>query len=401
MTELTLQAPAQKAPVQADDAAPTARSRNAGLDALRATLTLLVIFHHTALTYGAIGGWYYREVPTDGRIETKLLIFFCTLNQAYFMGLFFLLAGYFTPAAVEKNGALAYCRERLLRLGVPLMVYGFIIGPATIALARTRDGWPFLGNLMQLWQRGLYFENGPLWFAQALLIFAGGYLIWRGIASRFDDSKLKDSPPSARPFPSNTAIALTILATGATAFALRLVWPVSQQVFGLQLGYFASYVVLFIVGCAGAPGRWLDKFPEEQRRLWRIVTRIAIPVLPAVVLLAPYIPQLQGDTMGGWNIQAAVYAFWEPFVAWGLILTLLSVYRRTFPTLNSIWAALSRRAYAIYIIHPPVLVAIALAWRQVAAPHMVKFAVTGTLACLACFWIAGLLVRFTPARRII
>jgi hypothetical protein len=60
-----------------DLAAPAAQSRNAGLDALRATLTVLVLFHHSAITYGAIGGWFYREVPTDGRLETRLLILFC------------------------------------------------------------------------------------------------------------------------------------------------------------------------------------------------------------------------------------------------------------------------------------------------------------------------------------
>jgi len=29
---------------------------------LRGYLTALVLFHHTAITYGAIGGWYYREL---------------------------------------------------------------------------------------------------------------------------------------------------------------------------------------------------------------------------------------------------------------------------------------------------------------------------------------------------
>ncbi len=390
MTELSL-----KAPVKAHDAAVAAQSRNAGLDALRATLTLLVIFHHTALTYGAIGGWYYREVVPDGRLDTRLLIFFCTLNQAYFMGLFFLLAGYFTPAAVNKNGSLAYAGERLLRLGLPLMFYGFFIGPETIALARTTNGRSFLANLTRLWDRGFYFENGPLWFAQALLIFAAGYLVWRRIVPKLDGK-----PPSVRPFPSNATIALAILTTGAAAFALRLVWPVGKQVFGLQLAYFASYVVLFVAGCAGSAGKWLEDFPEQQRRLWWRVSLIAIPVLPAVVLLAPAIPALGGDTSGGWNIQAVVYAFWEPFVAWGLILTLLSTYARVFPSLNTTWAALSRRAYAIYIIHPPMLVAVALAWRELEAPHLVKFALTGSLAGLLCFGIAGLLLR-TPIRRIV
>ena len=32
------------------------KARNGGIDALRAAVTLLVVFHHTAITYGAIGG---------------------------------------------------------------------------------------------------------------------------------------------------------------------------------------------------------------------------------------------------------------------------------------------------------------------------------------------------------
>ena len=50
--------------------------RNSGLDALRAALTVLVLLHHTAITYGAIGGWFYRELPTDGGLETRRLGFF-------------------------------------------------------------------------------------------------------------------------------------------------------------------------------------------------------------------------------------------------------------------------------------------------------------------------------------
>ncbi len=68
-------------------------SHNAGFDALRAFLTVLVVLHHTALTYGAIGGWFYRELPTSAALSSQLLVFFCTVNQSFFMGLFFLLAG--------------------------------------------------------------------------------------------------------------------------------------------------------------------------------------------------------------------------------------------------------------------------------------------------------------------
>lgn len=358
--------------------------RNTGLDALRAALTLLVLFHHSAITYGAIGGWFYREVPTDGRFEIKLLVFFCTVNQAFFMGLFFLIAGYFTPGSVARKGAVGFIKDRLLRLGVPLLVFGFVIGPATIALAATARGRSFEVTLLSLWERGV-FENGPLWFAQALLIFSVLPLLWR----RWP----------ALPFPSNRILLAAALGVGATAFALRLVWPVGVNVFGLQLGYFASYVVLFVAGNAGASGQWLVKVPDPQRILWRRIGWLALLVLPAVVLAAPFVPLLQGNSSGGWTLQAVVYAFWEPLVAWGIILSLLHRFARRH--CGPIWAVLARRAFAIFIIHPPVLVAIALAWREVSAPHLVKFAVTGTATCLVCYGLAGLLLRVPAIRRIV
>jgi peptidoglycan/LPS O-acetylase OafA/YrhL len=73
--------------------------RNSGLDALRASLTLLVIFHHCAITYGAIGGWYYHEVAPEKSLASVVLVLFCTINQAYFMGLFFFLAERGRPAS--------------------------------------------------------------------------------------------------------------------------------------------------------------------------------------------------------------------------------------------------------------------------------------------------------------
>lgn len=48
----------------------------------------------------------------------------------------------------------------------------------------------------------------------------------------------------ARPFPSNRALATAALGTGAAALLLRLRWPAGEAVLSLQIGYFASYVVL-------------------------------------------------------------------------------------------------------------------------------------------------------------
>jgi peptidoglycan/LPS O-acetylase OafA/YrhL len=62
-----------------------AQTRNAGIDALRATLTLLVVFHHAAITYGASGSWFYTEIKPSGAPSSLLLTIFCAYNQAFFM----------------------------------------------------------------------------------------------------------------------------------------------------------------------------------------------------------------------------------------------------------------------------------------------------------------------------
>jgi peptidoglycan/LPS O-acetylase OafA/YrhL len=110
---------------------------------------------------------------------------------------------------------------------------------------------------------------------------------------------------------------------------------------------------------------------------------------------------LHGPAEGGLNVQALVYAFWEQFVAWGVILGLLTLFQRRFASLTGFWRRLARRAYPIYIIHPPVLVSVALAWRDVAAPALVKFLVTGSLACALCYGIAGLALRIPVVARIV
>ncbi len=366
--------------------------RNRGLDDLRGALTLLVVFHHAAITYGAQGGWFYQEVRPGNDVSSLLLTVFCAVNQAWFMGAFFLIAGYFTPPALARRGGPAFARERLLRLGLPLLGFVLVLGPLTVALALTARGRPMLDTLAAIAGR-LVFIPGPMWFVMALLLFSAGAMLWGGLTRGRSFAR-------ERPFPKNGVMLAAAIFTGALALVLRQAWPVGASVAGLQLGYFASYVVLFAAGCLGAAGGWLERVPPVQVRFWGIVALCALPVLPLAVLAAPLLPVLQASPNGGMSLPAALYAFWEPFVAWGLILLALAWAAGRGPP-GPLRAALGRRAYAIYVIHPPVLVGIALLWRAVPAPALVKFAVTGSLACVACFVLAGWLLRLRAVARVL
>jgi peptidoglycan/LPS O-acetylase OafA/YrhL len=358
--------------------------RTVFIDHLRVALTALVLFHHAAITYGAAGGWYLREAPEGSSLA---LTVFVALNQAFFMGFFFLIAGYFTPGSYDRKGPWRFASDRLLRLGLPLLVFGFVLDPLTVALAHAHS----VPDVFAIWGRmmsRLWFSSGPLWFAQALLNFAAAYMVWRAIAG---------PPPRAeRPLPGHGAIFASAVAVGAAAFLLRLEWPVGEAVSNLQLGYFASYIVMFAAGVAAVRGRWLERVGPSLAGPWLAVSAVALLGFLAAIAI--------GGTRGyagGWTVKAAIYAFFEPFFAWGVILGLLLLFR-TRLNVPMRWSAfLAGRAYTVYVIHPPVLVGVALALQPLDAPMAVKFLLAGTLACVASTLAASAILLVPGARRVL
>jgi peptidoglycan/LPS O-acetylase OafA/YrhL len=359
-------------------------NRTPFIDHLRVAMTALVVFHHAAITYGAAGGWYLREEPEG---SSHWLVLFVTLNQAFFMGFFFLIAGYFTPASYDRKGAWRFAADRLLRLGLPLLVFGFVLDPLTVALAHAHSPEGVFVRWGRMMAQG-WFSSGPLWFAEALLIFAAAYMVWRAI----------DGAPARteRPLPGHRAVFVAAMAVGVAAFLLRLVFPVGDTISNLQLGYFASYVLLFAAGIAGARGRWLERVELRLAIPWLLVSVIAL-----LGLLGSFRFATPGGYLGGFTIKAAIYAFFEPFFAWGVILGLLWLFR-TRLNVGTRWSAfLSARAYTVYVIHPPVLVGVALALQPVVAPAWVKFVMAGTLACCASVLMSSLILLTPGARRVL
>src|SRR5215831_13324173 len=98
-------------------------------DHLRAALIILVVLHHVAVMYGAGAPFYYVEPPYTDGLAFVVLLLFILLNQGYFMGLLFLVAGYFTPGSFDRKGPRPFLRDRALRLFVPLVAFVLLLNP--------------------------------------------------------------------------------------------------------------------------------------------------------------------------------------------------------------------------------------------------------------------------------
>lgn len=371
--------------------------RDLYIDCLRSIMTITVLLHHTAITYGAPGGWFYHELYPSAKLSSVLLTLFCATNQAYFMGFFFLLAGYFTPGSLERKGYARFLADRFLRLGLPLLAFILVLGPVTAALVTAYEGKGFWSTFAYLWHHAIII-NGPLWFAQALLIFCLGYCTWRAV---FGPSPADSSRP-LRTVPVYSHWLLSAVIVGAVSLVIRQFVPVGKNVFGLQLGYFAPYIFLFAVGICAWRYDWLRQLQWRKVCPWIITLIIAWPLMPLSIVIAMRVfAPGKADFAGGHSWPAVLYAFWDPFVSWGLIAGWLLFARLFMNQPSALWSWLNRRAYAVYIIHPPVLVGISILLHPWLAPALLKFAVTGTLTCIATWLIADPLARIRGIRRIV
>lgn len=360
------------------------------IDHLRVALTMLVIVHHLSITYGAqCPCWYYQEPTKDGFTSLSLSALLL-VNQSFFMGLFFLLAGYFTPGSYERKGAATFLKDRLLRLGVPLLIFFVVLNPL-VAYLGAGAPLPYWQFLLQYGPKLI--GPGPLWFVEALLVFDCLYALWRRFSEKRGASRLDMS----KPLTLRLVVSFMLLLVVAT-FLVRLVFPFGWTVPGVNIipSNFPQYIGLFIAGTLAARSKWLLTIPGRLGKLGLGAALVATCLLFPLAVLSG-----NGAFSGGVHWQAFVYALWESIMAVGLGLGLLVVFRRYFNRQGRLGKFLSAQAYTVYIVHALVIVILALLLRDLHLYPLLKFVLVVLIGVPLCFGCAYLVRKLPFAQKIL
>jgi peptidoglycan/LPS O-acetylase OafA/YrhL len=387
----------------ASQAKSSTKARLFFVDNLRILLITLVVLHHLAITYGHTGGWYYYEGQPD-ELTTILFTIFTAVNQAFFMGFFFMISGYFTPSSYDRKGTGPFLKDRFLRLGIPLLFYIIVIEPLLVyVLAVNIRG--FGGSLGQYLAR--YFESqyvrnfslgtGPLWFLEALLIFAVIYALWRRLAK----PEAPVPPQDDGKVPGNMAIAMFGLTLGVITFIVRIWLPIGWNfdLLNLQLPFFPQYIALFVLGLMAYRRNWFMGVSEAAGRLWFGITIALIVLLPVMFILGG--ADDPTPFMGGVHWQALVLALWEQLLCMGMIITLLVWFRKRFNHQGSLAKTMSASAYTVFIIHAPVAVLVALTLQDLNLYPLIKYPLVALIVVPLCFLLATLIRKLPLAREIL
>ena len=364
------------------------------IDNLKVGLITLVVLQHALITYGVEGDWYYTQKTTYiGAVIPMGLV--AVLSQSFFMGFFFFLSAYFIPGSYHRKGPARFVKDRLIRLGIPLAFYSFILSPVLIYLVYYFGEGHHISFIQFL--RGFHdwIDFGVLWFVAALLLFTLVYVAWRLVSKRY-----KSKPLAA---PSSRTILWFAVAVGIISFLVRVVFPIGWILHpvGFQVAYFSQYVALFILGLAASNNNWLDTFPYDWGiRFARYAARILIFLILIPVLEATA-KTPQAWFTGGLHWQQLLYAVWEQLTGFSIIVALLTYGKKLWNKSSPLMGKLSRNAYAVFIFHPLVLIALALSLRNWDVDPAFKFLVVAPLAIVGSFLLASVITSIPGVRKII
>ncbi|HET6255955.1 MAG TPA: acyltransferase family protein [Puia sp.] len=372
-------APAPPADIVQPAPARPAAVRLIFIDNLRWVMIMFVLSMHAAVTYSGQGGWYYKEQAPIGKPELFIFVTYQAFLQSFFMGLLFFVAGYFVPGAYDKKGPVRFIRDRAFRLGLPTLLYILIIGPVTEYVANGNwEGGPKLAG------------NGPLWFCAALLVFCLGYALFRVLSRR----KAAGQP---RPFPGAVKVTGLILLIATASFFVRIPWPNGTSFYNMQFCYFSQYILFFIAGTLAYRQSWLTTMTKATGVWWGRVGRWGgLIVWFAVLILGGALTGQKAAFSGGWTGQSAGLCFWEALTGVGLSIGCLALFRERFNRQGR-WAKFfSDNAFAVYVFHPPILIAITLGMAGLHWPPLVKFVVAAALSIAASFTLCASVFRRIP-----
>jgi fucose 4-O-acetylase-like acetyltransferase len=379
------------------------------LDNLKIFFVILVIFTHVMVTYGGRGSWYYyatlnETFPADilTTITLYMIAGIAAILLPSIMGLFFLMGGYFSPKSLERKGVSSFWKERILRLGIPVLLYVLLINPVIYYLLATSGIQPwsstlaagsfleyYIGNFLSLPDFVDFMtEFAITWFLVVLLIFTAVYTIWRQITK--NESIHRRIPEELR-IPKFIYLFLLAIGLGILSFLVRITYPIEQWPLGLPIGYMIQYFMMFGVGVIAVRYGWFDHMTRHHVKIW------AITIFAVIMLYFTYFFVFVGVEsdytlfFGGLNQEALVFALVDNIICMGMIFVLIKIFYAKFNTGGSMQKVLADNSYLVYLIHPFIVLPISLGLAPVYLSPLIKMAIVVSVSVILCYLITYLI----------
>ena len=337
------------------------------LDNLKVCLTVLVIMHHAGQAYGNGGAWAYT--PSNPAEFMPWIWHFFSTNAAFFMGLYFFISGYFVPGSFDKQGSKQFIRKKLLRLGVPLLFMGAIIGVLT--------GKP---------------EIGHMWFVESLLVFCLVYALIRHNIPHYQLSIV-----NCQLFkPTIIGLLIVALLMGIGSYFIRQVspqdhwiWPFGIIPLPMEPAHYLQYVMMFVLGILAYRFQWLDRMGNGTG-----FTTLLIGVALAV-----------GNYLrdgGAWNdFVWQWFGIYESLMCVFISFGLMWLFREFVSTTSRFWQWCAAQSYGAYVFHLLLMIVLQNVVDSIWMGAFGKFFFIGIVTTILSFLLTWIVRMITGVKRVL
>jgi len=356
---------------------PNGTERLHALDATRGFALLLGIVFHATLSFlpGPPGAALW--IVMDNQRSLTLGVLFHVLH-IFRMTTFFVIAGFFAHMSFHKKGTRGFIRDRLKRIGIPLLV-----------------GWPILFSLIvaaSIWgavvmAHGKKLPPPPpypgfpafplthLWFLYMLLLLYGATLAARAALVRLAPfEQLRDAADRIVRGVIVHPLGLVVLAapTAAALYALPswLAWfgiPTPDSSLVPNIAAVVGFGTAFVFG-------WLVQrqtgLLEIWKRRWLMNLAMAVGLTGFGLFLTGPAPVIVPAPHDG---RTALYAASYALAAWSWTFGLIGLSLRFLSNHSAVRRYIADASYWLYLIHIPLIMALQILLSQLSWPWWVKF----------------------------
>ncbi len=338
----------------------TDNNRFHSLDTVRACALLAGIVLHASMSF--LPGFRETHWPlADNSTSTGLGIVYFVIH-IFRMTLFFIIAGFFARLLHQRLGTKGLIKNRLKRIGLPLVAALMFIMPLTIIAfiwANKQLGtqgppkmefpFPIIGPPIP-W--------GHLWFLYVLLVIYFIVLSTRSLIVFFDTNEsLQKKITKIISFCFKTRTLVLLLAIPlATALFFTQWWPQWQGVPAPIMGLIPNFPALLAYVSAFLIGWFLHKHQVGLHMLaadWPLYFSGAC----VGVIVALYIAGIQPafTTIPLNTLERAIYAGSYIFAQWCGAFAFIGMAVRHIKTPSTKWRYLADASYWMYLIHLPIV----------------------------------------------
>lgn len=324
----------------------------------------LGIVIHSATAYSTLPEVWWIKDPQTTKWMDAIMLYLHTFR----LPAFFVMAGFFAALLVEKRGWTRMVENRMMRLGLP-MILGllFIFPPLRLTSVyfhfASRGPHPW-GALMDWLSRGRFEESlepGHFWFLETLIWVTLLVIVFRKQLARLSRNwflRLMGTRPGLAVLAAVTTATLIISPNGILD---------TPHDFSPQWHIVAAYSVFYAFGW----GMYLhrDSLWLMKRFGWKEITLSLLLMLPCLMAIEA---QLAAMGTRVWGAIAAT-AVASAAMGWLAVFGLIGVFLRRFASEDRRLRYLSDSAYWMYAAHPVALLVIQVPMMGLTWNPWVKF----------------------------